>query len=260
MLSGGELDVSGGTTSAQSVQIHARALRNRQGQIVSQGVSELALDVRDALDNQGGQIVGNGGLRIDAGRIDNQKGTLQSAGTQGVALTVRDTLDNSGGGISGNGQVQLQVGGLVNQRGKVLAAGSGALQVQARERLDNSDGGRLAGTGDLRLQAASLDNRSGAIEHAGGGTLQIRADSLQGAGGRILSQSALELEGGDLLLGPAALPRQSALPSMRSAWTTPAATSARPAATRCGCTWRSAWTTVAARSPATGHWMCRPVN
>ncbi|MBA0442829.1 filamentous hemagglutinin N-terminal domain-containing protein [Stenotrophomonas maltophilia] len=201
VLSGGELDVSGGTTSAQSVQIHARALRNRQGQIVSQGVSELALDVRDALDNQGGQIVGNGGLRIDAGRIDNQKGTLQSAGTQGVALTVRDTLDNSGGGISGNGQVQLQVGSLVNQGGKVLAAGSGALQVQARERLDNSNGGRLAGTGDLRLQAASLDNRSGAIEHAGGGTLQIRADSLQGAGGRILSQSALELEGGDLLLG-----------------------------------------------------------
>ncbi|WP_440579661.1 hemagglutinin repeat-containing protein [Stenotrophomonas maltophilia] len=201
VLSGGELDVSGGTTSAQSVQIHARALRNRQGQIVSQGVSELALDVRDALDNQGGQIVGNGGLRIDTGRIDNQKGTLQSAGTQGVALTVRDTLDNSGGGISGNGQVQLQVGSLVNQGGKVLAAGSGALQVQARERLDNSNGGRLAGTGDLRLQAASLDNRSGAIEHAGGGTLQIRADSLQGAGGRILSQSALELEGGDLLLG-----------------------------------------------------------
>lgn len=201
VLSGGELDVSGGTTSAQSVQIHARALRNRQGQIVSQGVSELALDVRDALDNQGGQIVGNGGLRIDAGRIGNQKGTLQSAGTQGVALTVRDTLDNSGGGISGNGQVQLQVGSLVNQGGKVLAAGSGALQVQARERLDNSNGGRLAGTGDLRLQAASLDNRSGAIEHAGGGTLQIRADSLQGAGGRILSQSALELEGGDLLLG-----------------------------------------------------------
>ncbi|WP_262205952.1 hemagglutinin repeat-containing protein [Stenotrophomonas maltophilia] len=201
VLSGGELDVSGGTTSAQSAQIHARALRNRQGQIVSQGVSELALDVRDALDNQGGKIVGNGGLRIDTGRIDNQKGTLQSAGTHGVALTVRDTLDNSGGGISGNGQVQLQVGSLVNQGGKVLAAGSSALQVQARVRLDNSNGGRLAGTGDLRLQAASLDNRSGAIEHAGGGTLQIRADSLQGAGGRILSQSALELEGGDLLLG-----------------------------------------------------------
>lgn len=201
VLSGGELDVSGGTTSAQRVQIQADVLRNRQGQIVAEGTQVLALDVRDALDNQGGQIVGNGGLRINAGRIDNQQGTLQSAGTQGVALTVRDTLDNSDGGISGNGQVQLQVGSLVNQGGKVLAAGSGALQVQARERLDNSNGGRLAGTGDLRLQAARLDNRSGAIEHAGGGTLQIRADSVQGAGGRILSQSTLALEGGDLLLG-----------------------------------------------------------
>ncbi|MFB5205960.1 hemagglutinin repeat-containing protein [Stenotrophomonas sp. 3diitr2024] len=201
VLSGGELDVSGGTTSAQSVQIHAGALRNRQGQIVSQGISELALDVRDALDNQGGQIVGNGGLRIDAGRIDNQKGTLQSAGTQGVSLAVRGILDNSGGGISGNGQVQLQVGSLVNQGGKVLAAGSGALQAQARELLDNSNGGRLAGTGDLRLQAVRLDNRSGAIEHAGGGILQIHADGLQGAGGRILSQSSLMLEGGQLQLG-----------------------------------------------------------
>lgn len=161
VLSGGELDVSGGTTSAQSVQIHAGALRNRQGQIVSQGVSALALDVRDAFDNQGGQIVGNGGLRIDAGRIDNQKGTLQSAGTQGVALTVRDSLDNTGGAISGNGQVQLQVGSLLNQGGKVLAAGSGALQVLARELLDNSNGGRLAGTGDVQLQAARLDNRGG---------------------------------------------------------------------------------------------------
>ncbi|MCU1158137.1 hemagglutinin repeat-containing protein [Stenotrophomonas maltophilia] len=201
VLSGGELDVSGGTTSAQSVQIHAGALRNRQGQIVSQGISELALDLRDALDNQGGQIVGNGGLRIDAGRIDNQKGTLQSAGTQGVSLAVRGILDNSGGGISGNGQVQLQVGSLVNQGGKVLAAGSGALQAQARELLDNSNGGRLAGTGDLRLQAVRLDNRSGAIEHAGGGILQIHADGLQGAGGRILSQSSLMLEGGQLQLG-----------------------------------------------------------
>ncbi|MBH1587521.1 hemagglutinin repeat-containing protein [Stenotrophomonas maltophilia] len=201
VLSGGELDVSGGTTSAQSVQIHAGALRNRQGQIVSQGVSALALDVRHAFDNQGGQIVGNGGLRIDAGRIDNQKGTLQSAGTQGLVLTVRDSLGNTGGAISGNGQVQLQADSLVNQGGKVLAAGSAALQVQVRELLDNSNGGRLAGTGDVQLQAARLDNRGGAIEHAGRGTLQIRADSLQGAAGRIFSQSSLTLEGGELVLG-----------------------------------------------------------
>lgn len=201
VLSGGELDVSGGTTSAQSVQIHAGALRNRQGQIVAQGTQALALEVRDALDNQGGQIVGNGGLRIDAGGIDNQKGTLQSAGTQGLVLTVRDSLDNTGGAISGNGQVQLQADSLVNQGGKVLAAGSAALQVQVRELLDNSNGGRLAGTGDVQLQAARLDNRGGAIEHAGRGTLQIRADSLQGAAGRILSQSSLTLEGGELVLG-----------------------------------------------------------
>ncbi|QBR43697.1 hemagglutinin repeat-containing protein [Stenotrophomonas indicatrix] len=200
-LTGGQLDVSGGTTSAQSVQIQADGLRNAGGQIVSLGNSELALDIRGTFDNQGGQVLGNAGLRIDAGRIDNQKGTLQSAGSQGATLTVRDELDNSAGAISGNGQLQLHVGSLLNQGGKVLAAGNSLLQVQARELLDNSNGGRLAGTGDVLLQAARLDNRSGAIEHAGSGTLQIRADALQGAAGRILSQSALTLEGGELVLG-----------------------------------------------------------
>lgn len=200
-LTGGQLDVSGGTTSAQSVQIQADGLRNAGGQIVSLGNSELALDVRGTFDNQGGQVLGNAGLRIDAGRIDNQKGTLQSAGSQGATLTVRDELDNGAGAISGNGQLQLHVGSLLNQGGKVLAAGNGLLQVQARELLDNSNGGRLAGTGDVLLQAARLDNRSGAIEHAGSGSLQIRADALQGSAGRILSQSSLMLEGGELVLG-----------------------------------------------------------
>ena len=200
-LTGGQLDVSGGTTSAQSMQINADGLRNAGGQIVSLGNSELALEVRGTFDNQGGQVLGNAGLRIDAGSIDNQKGTLQSAGTQGATLSVRDDLDNSAGTISGNGELQLQVGSLVNQGGKVLAAGSGLLHVQARELLDNRNGGRLAGTGDVMLQAARLDNRSGAIEHAGSGTLQIRADALQGAAGRILSQSSLTLEGGELVLG-----------------------------------------------------------
>lgn len=200
-LTGGQLDVSGGTTSAQSVQIQADGLRNAGGQIVSLGNSELALDVRGTFDNQGGQVLGNAGLRIDAGRIDNQKGTLQSAGSQGATLTVRDELDNSAGAISGNGQLQLHVGSLLNQGGKVLAAGNSLLQVQVRELLDNSNGGRLAGTGDVLLQAARLDNRSGAIEHAGSGSLQIRADALQGAAGRILSQSSLMLDGGELVLG-----------------------------------------------------------
>ncbi|WP_232463093.1 hemagglutinin repeat-containing protein [Stenotrophomonas sp. WZN-1] len=200
-LTGGQLDVSGGTTSAQSVRIQADGLRNAGGQIVSLSNSELALEVGGTFDNQGGQVLGNAGLSIDAGRIDNQKGTLQSAGSQGATLTVRDELDNSAGAISGNGQLQLHVGSLLNQGGKVLAAGNSLLQVQARELLDNSNGGRLAGTGDVLLQAARLDNRSGAIEHAGSGSLQIRADALQGAAGRILSQSALMLEGGELVLG-----------------------------------------------------------
>jgi filamentous hemagglutinin len=241
--------------ACRSRPMHCATARARSLRRVSQA---LALDVRDALDNQGGQIVGNGGLRIDAGRIDNQKGTLQSAGTQGVALTVRDTLDNSGGGISGNGQVQLQVGSLVNQGGKVLAAGSGALQVQARERWTTATAAAwpvpvICGCRRHGWTTAAVQSNTPAA------ALQIRADSLQGAAAASSASRRWSLRAATCCWGPAALPRPSALPSMRSAWTT-AATSARPAATRCGCTWRRAWTTVAARSPATARWMCRPAN
>lgn len=200
-LTGGQLDIGEGSTSGQSVQILADGLRNAGGRIVSLGATDLTVDVRDTFANQGGQVLGNAGLRINAGRVDNQQGTLQSAGAQGAMLTVRDQLDNSAGTISGNGAVQLQAGSLVNRAGNVLAAGAGVLQVQANERLDNSGGGRLAAAGDMQVQAGLLDNRSGAIEHAGSGSLRIHADALQGAGGRILSQSFLSIEGGALVLG-----------------------------------------------------------
>ncbi|KAG1318609.1 hypothetical protein G6F63_015143 [Rhizopus arrhizus] len=51
----------------------------------------------------------------------------------------------------------------------------------------------------MQVAAAALDNRSGSIEQAGDGLLQIDATTLQGHGGRIVSNGELQLgEAGQL--------------------------------------------------------------
>ncbi|MBN0113051.1 hypothetical protein JTL59_35555, partial [Pseudomonas aeruginosa] len=55
--------------------------------------------------------------------------------------------------------------------------------------------GTLAAGGDLNVSASVLDNRDGAIQHAGDGSATIVAADLQGAGGSIGSNGALDISG-----------------------------------------------------------------
>nr|WP_053507135.1 filamentous hemagglutinin N-terminal domain-containing protein [Xanthomonas oryzae] len=201
-VTGGNIDLAAGSTSAQQIRIDANALSTAGGSLVSQGNQALQLSVRDHLDNRAGSLASNAGVTIDAGSFGNQGGSVLAAGRQAASVTVGGTLDNSAGTISGNAAVLLQAGSLLNRGGNVLAANGAALQVRAATLLDNSQGGRLATSGDLDVGASTLDNRAGAIEHAGSGTLTVTADALQGAGGKVLSLGNVQLRGGALDLGP----------------------------------------------------------
>ncbi|WP_057678727.1 filamentous hemagglutinin N-terminal domain-containing protein, partial [Xanthomonas phaseoli] len=201
-VTGGNIDLAAGSTSAQQIRIDADALSTAGGSLVSQGNQALQLSVRDHLDNRAGSLAGNAGVTIDAGSFGNQGGSVLAAGSQAASVTVGGPLDNSAGTISGNAAVLLQAGSLLNRGGKILAANGAALQVRAAALLDNSQGGRLATSGDLTVSASTLDNRAGAIEHAGSGTLTVTADALQGAGGKVLSLGNVQLRGGALDLGP----------------------------------------------------------
>ncbi|MEB1549512.1 hemagglutinin repeat-containing protein [Xanthomonas campestris pv. campestris] len=200
-VDGGQIDLGGGTSSAQRIQIAADTLSTAGGQLVSLGDQALVLAARTRLDNRAGRLSSNAGLTVTAGTFDNSGGTLLAAGQQDASVLVGGILDNTAGTISGNGAVSLDAGTLLNRGGQVVAANAAALQVGATELLDNSNGGRLAASGALTLRAATLDNSAGAIEHAGAGTLRVTADTLQGAGGKLLSLGTLELAGGTLALG-----------------------------------------------------------
>ncbi|MBN0903488.1 hypothetical protein JTL94_37720, partial [Pseudomonas aeruginosa] len=75
------------------------------------------------------------------------------------------------------------------------AAGQSALTVSVAGTLDNSAKGTLAADSDLTVSASVLDNRDGAIQHAGDGSATLIAGDLQGAGGTIASNGALDISG-----------------------------------------------------------------
>ncbi len=201
VLSGDTTDLRNGTTSAQQIRIDTGDLSTAGGNLVATGTGPLALNVRNRLDNTGGTLASNGTVDLHAATLINNQGTLQAAGAGSNQLQVGQALENRGGRILATGATVIGAAS-VDNRGGTLQTG-GALTIGVDGRLDNSGQGVIASGGDAHLTVATLDNQTGSIEHAGEGTLAIEVTDLQGAGGRIVGNGALQLKGDTLDLSAA---------------------------------------------------------
>ncbi|MGO1003638.1 hemagglutinin repeat-containing protein [Lysobacter sp. CA196] len=208
-LHAGVVDHRGASLSANGLDLVASQFDNRGGTIQSGGVATFTVDSR--LDNDGGSIATQGDLSIAVDSLGNAGGTLQSAGT-GTTSIQANTVRGAGGTLGSNGNlllrgqnvdlsagttfarsVDIAVDTLSTARGSLQSASG--LSIAAPSALDNA-GGRIASNGDTTLSTAVLSNQAGTIEHAGAGTLAIQAATLNGAGGTIGSNGALDLRGG----------------------------------------------------------------
>ncbi|PXV58498.1 filamentous hemagglutinin family N-terminal domain-containing protein [Dyella jiangningensis] len=194
-LTGGALNLTNGTTYAQSIALNADSLSTAGGNFTALGGTPLNLTVRGLFDNTRGTVATNGALQIDAKSLTNTGGTLTAAGTSATRITVAQGFDNTGGTLAAMGATTVHGGSVVNQGGTVQAGGGSTLNVTADGLLDNSQHGVLASDGDLSVTAATLDNTQGAIQHAGQGALTIRAATLNGQGGTLASNGALTIAG-----------------------------------------------------------------
>ncbi|HHB9415347.1 hemagglutinin repeat-containing protein [Stenotrophomonas maltophilia] len=211
----GALGNDGGTIAANGAQqISAGSLSNAGGTLSSAGTSDSRITVTGRFNNGGGTLASNAGnLRVDAGQLVNAAGSIVHAG-KGV-LTVQATqLDGAGGSIATAGGLQLDavtvdhrgatltadhfalnVDRFDNQNGKLLATGAQASTVQATTSLDNGGNGLIASNGDLTLTSAVFGNAGGTVQQAGTGMLAINTHTLNGQGGKLLSNGALQLTG-----------------------------------------------------------------
>ncbi|MBN3778792.1 filamentous hemagglutinin N-terminal domain-containing protein [Burkholderia sp. Ac-20345] len=179
-----------GTLSSRTgTTIQVGSLSNRGGQISA--VGPLAINTSAEVANQGGTLVTDGALTLNAGEIANNAGTMQSGGVlsvtgtsldntagrivslnaDGMSLSTTGQLTNAGGTtatgaqggvIGGNGDLSVHAGAVVN-RGSLTA--QHALQVTTI-RLDNGDGAITADR--LHVTATDLQNTRGMLTQYGG--------------------------------------------------------------------------------------------
>ncbi|HHE7611682.1 two-partner secretion domain-containing protein [Pseudomonas aeruginosa] len=194
-LSGETTDLHDATTLARRINIDTGSLTTAGGSLTATGTDLLTVRARDHVDNTGGTIATNGGLDLQARSLDNQAGTMSAAGSAATRVAVTDDFDNTDGTLATAGDTKVTAAELHNQRGSIVVAGQAALEVTVDGLLDNRAKGTLAAGGDLNVSASVLDNRDGAIQHAGDGSATIVAADLQGAGGSIGSNGALDISG-----------------------------------------------------------------
>ncbi|QNR97485.1 hemagglutinin repeat-containing protein [Stenotrophomonas sp. 169] len=208
----GALDNSDGGTLASNgdLSITATTFGNAGGTVQQAGNGTLAITAA-TLNGEGGTLLSNGALAISGNATDLRGGTtsaqriqiatgdlttaggqLTALGTDVLDLQVRGTLDNRAGSLASNGALSVGATTLLNQRGTLIAAGADASRIAVRQQLDNQNGS-ITSNGAVHLSAGVLRNVDGTVVAAGEGALRIDTDTLDGAGGTLASNGALDL-------------------------------------------------------------------
>ncbi|WP_428554872.1 hemagglutinin repeat-containing protein [Pseudomonas edaphica] len=165
------------------VRLDATTVENTDGRISSK--SDLTANVTH-FNQQKGELVAEGNLRLTGSTLDNRNGGLIGA-TKALTLTV-DDINNQAGEISSAVDVNLAGTRLNNSgNGKLLAGTDLGLKVA---QVINQSEGLLFGKGKVTLQGLSLDNSGGTVSGQQGLTLTHSGD-LNNTGGLLTSQGSI---------------------------------------------------------------------
>lgn len=164
-LSGQDIDLSGASTQAGSIQLTAKTLSNQDGEIIlTDKAHDSLIDVQQQLNNIDGRIASqNKQLLIDAGSIDNTTGDIVSENELKVNV---DQLINEKGLLASKADVLLDISGQLNNQSGLVSSEKN-LTISADS--FNNDGtlgqnnlGILAD--NIALNVNTLSNQSGLIE------------------------------------------------------------------------------------------------
>ena len=198
VLNGRDLDLTGSITTANGIRISADNLLNREGQLVQSGQGEMALDIRQHIDNREGIIGANGGVLINAKTLDNRQGQIAAADGGSLTLNASGLADNRQGLLVAADDIALVTGGLTNEGGQI-AAEKGWLSIDSVAQVCNR-GGQMLASADLILSASGLNNDGGLIQSGEAMQIDTRGHGLSNgntkAAGGIVSFGTLAVASG----------------------------------------------------------------
>ena len=161
-------------------------LDNQGGQLVSQGGMTLNLNGK-ALNNQAGLVSSQQALNVNASSINNQAGSIETAGALG--LISAGQLNNAAGRVVGNGII-INTQSVNNQGGNVIS--NAGLSIQNSADFNNNKGYVYANT-SIGITAKNITNTEGTIKSLGNIGLQA-ANQLDNSKGWIGSNADVTLK------------------------------------------------------------------
>ncbi|WP_391528553.1 hemagglutinin repeat-containing protein [Photorhabdus akhurstii] len=213
LLSNGELDVQAhnlqlnkkAVTTADKITITTDTLSHQSGVMQQQGKDRMSLTA-NMLNNQNGEIKGNGNLKIDAATLDNSKGKIAATGGS-TELIIGKNIENVDGRIEAKTTLTTKSQALNNHQGSLLAQ---QIDSQTKGHKFTNTAGQVIAQEKLTLNSGELDNTSGLLQSGSdmivnthGQKLTNTKDTKNGdkketQKGTILSKGNLELRTGDI--------------------------------------------------------------
>ena len=202
-------NTQGSVQSRQETQLAADWLDNARG--VMQSAQNLALRIKQDIDNRSGKVSAQGQLTVQGAADGEHAGVINNTGGEwlaGQALTIAArSLDNAQTGqLYSQKQLRLNLnGGLDNRGGKIQGGDALALDAQALNNaggtidgqqrvalrilglLENT-GGAVRSNGGQEVSAAGINNTRGVFSSRGG--ITVASKQLDNAGGTLISQGA----------------------------------------------------------------------
>lgn len=183
-----------GTTQAQSVEIDATGIDNRNGHI-SALTGDIRVDAGTAtINNQGGGLYGHQLLKVLAGDFNNQGAQAGQGGkvaAQTIDFGLSGALNNGYGILESADTLTMKAASLNNTFGSLRSLGTSGTTRISGGLLDNRNGLIETANSALQLDVSGLQNAGGTIRHVGTGTFGLSAANVMAAGGTLSSNGVL---------------------------------------------------------------------
>lgn len=179
-LHGQEVDLTEANTQAKHIQLTANNLNHQQATMTQLGEQKGSIIVSQHLNNEAGDISGNGSWLINANTLENQQGKIFSAKMGELDLQIQRALNNAGGTLTGRQGVFIKTQSLINRAGKVIASlGNVTLNSQSLE----GDDGEILAANTLNIQGGSLSLNQATTQ---ADQILMTANTLDHQGGKLL--------------------------------------------------------------------------
>ncbi|MEI9698436.1 hemagglutinin repeat-containing protein [Moellerella wisconsensis] len=179
-LHGQEVDLTEANTQAKHIQLTANNLNHQQATMTQLGEQKGSIIVSQHLNNEAGDISGNGSWLINANTLENQQGKIFSAKMGELDLQIQQALNNAGGTLTGRQGVFIKTQSLINRAGKVIASlGNVTLNSQSLE----GDDGEILAANTLNIQGGSLSLNQATTQ---ADQILMTANTLDHQGGKLL--------------------------------------------------------------------------